>query len=113
MLQSGWYAAKSVVKHRRVENRNEKTVFEERVVLFRASSFEEAAEKAEEEIAKYVGEGQGSWYLGYMDVYRVLAPSIGDGAEVFSMSRESDLCDHDYLDRFHDTGKEFTPKLDS
>lgn len=44
-------------------------------------------------------------YLGLAQAYR-LADEPGDGAEVFSLVRKSDLDDKAYLDAFFDTGTE-------
>ena len=35
-----------------------------------------------------------------------MAEPLGDGAEVFSLMRDSDLTPHEYLDHFFDTGDE-------
>jgi hypothetical protein len=44
-------------------------------------------------------------YLGLAQAYRLGDPP-GDGAEVFSLVRGSDLGDEAYLDTFFDTGTE-------
>lgn len=80
-------------------------VFEERVTLWRAKSFEVAVERAEEEAREYASV-LSHRYLGLAQAYK-LADEPGDRAEVFSLCRNSDLDDKAYLDAFFDTGTEY------
>ena len=81
--------------------------YEERITLWRARSTEEAIERAEAEALEYaagIEEGPDS-YTGLAQCYR-LGDEPGDGAEVFSLMRDSNLKPDAYLDRFFDTGAE-------
>lgn len=81
--------------------------YEERVIIVRAESFNEAIAKAEEYSRKY--ESDTTQYLGYAMAFHIFdenGPSLGEGVEVFSLIRESDLDPKAYIDRFHDTGNE-------
>jgi hypothetical protein len=105
-----WYAVRCVI--RTAENRPwgptdltpGVSAYEERITLWRASSPEEAIARAEAE-AKDHAETLGDTYVGLAQLYH-LFDSPGDGAEVFSLIRDSPLDPDEYLDRFFDTGHE-------
>lgn len=82
-------------------------VYEERILIVRADSFDEAIAKAERYSKGY--EGDTTIYTNYAMAFHIIdedGPSLGEGVEVFSLLRESDLNPDEYLDRFHDTGRE-------
>ena len=88
--------------------------FEERVTLWRATSLDEAIERAEGEAREYASsiEDGPSTYLGLAQVYR-LVDEPGEGAEVFSLIRRSELPADEYLDAFFDTGDECQQRTDA
>lgn len=94
-----WYAVRCVFRTASGDG-----LFEERVTLWRADSFDAAVERAEEEAGRYAAD-LSMRYLGLAQAYR-LADQPGDGAEVFSLLRMIDLDDKAYLDTFFDTGTE-------
>ena len=104
MSSEPWYAARSIFLHNGLRAAADGPVYEERIVLIRAGSFEEATRKAEEEAKAY--EKPGIEYLDYVMLYHLFEESVGDGAEVFSLMRSSDLGPEDYIDRFFDDGGE-------
>ena len=107
MHAAEWFSAKSVFRHHRVEASVSKTVFEERVVLVHAASFEDALARAEAEAAEYCAMAGGPVdYLGFVDVHRLASAQVGHGTEVYSSMRESVLDPSEYLDRFYDDGHE-------
>jgi hypothetical protein len=83
-------------------------VYEDRVVLIRADTADEAIEKAEAEAATYAGDG--SEFLGFTNVFHLYASSLRDKTEVYSRMRSSTLSPGDYLDHFHDSGAEHVRK---
>ena len=93
----GWYGVRCVVAL------PERGTFEERVTLWKADSHEDAIRRAEREIRDYVTED--GEYTGLAQSFE-LFDEPGDGAEVFSLMRDSDLDPKSYLDRFFDTGDE-------
>lgn len=104
-----WYGAKCVFQIPCDAEAAGHRVYEERVTLWRASSFEEAIAKAEVEAEEYAGaEGR---YLGYCNVFELYDNPAKEGAEVFSLLRESELPEADYLDRFFDDGQERTQRI--
>lgn len=82
-------------------------VFEERVTLWRAESFEQAVALAEVEAQQYAEDVEGQ-YLGLAQAFHLASgPDLEQGVEAFSLIRASDLDPDDYLDRYFDTGNEF------
>ena len=80
--------------------------FEERITLWRARSLDHAIELAEQEAGEYAEE-HGCEYLRLSQAYEITEGSgIGNGTEVFSLLRDSDLAPDDYLDSFFSTGRE-------
>jgi hypothetical protein len=83
--------------------------YEERVTLWKADSADEAISRAEAEAVAYaagISDSPGT-YLGLAQSYQ-LFEGPGDGAEVFSLMRRSELGPDDYLSTFFDTGTERT-----
>lgn len=78
--------------------------YEERVTLWRASSLDEGIARAEAEASEYA-EDLSVEYVGFAQAY-LLSDEVGDGAEVFSLIRGSELEPEDYLDAFFDSGTE-------
>ena len=99
-----WYAARCVFRYDALSDEEPGPVFEERVTLHRAGSFEEAFEKAESAAREYEKEG-GPEFVDCTDVYH-LFDEPADGAEVFSLLRIADMEPGEYLRRFFQTGGE-------
>lgn len=98
MARVGWYGVRCVVALRG------RGTFEERVTLWTAASHGEAIRRAEEEVRLYASD-EDEEYTGLAQSFE-LFDEPGDGAEVFSLMRDSDLDDASYLNRFFDTGAE-------
>ena len=79
-------------------------LYEERVTLWQAEDFDAAIALAESEAHDYAGDVDAT-YLGLAQAYR-LDEEPGQGAEAFSLVRESELPPSDYLTQFFDTGNE-------
>jgi hypothetical protein len=105
MSPEPWYGARCIFQHQNLQAKVPGGfVYEERLILVFAASEEEAIEKAEAEAAEYAGSD--STYLGYVDVFHVYETQIGEGTEVFSLMRSSNLMPEEYLNRFFDSGAE-------
>lgn len=108
MKDTVWFGARTIY---RVEKSNtvtsENKLYEERVVLFDANSFDEAITKAEKEAETYAS-NTNLTYLGYVNVFALYNNKIEDGTEVYSLMRESELEADVYIDKFFDTGSERT-----
>ena len=96
---SGWYAVRCVFRDPAISS------YEERITLWRAEGHDEAIAKAEEEARDYAGMLDMS-YLGLAQSYELADVPGEEGAEVFSLFRDSELPPKQYLDAFFDTGRE-------
>ena len=68
------------------------------MTLWQGSSLDNAIERAEGDAMEYAGD-LGMTYLALAQAYK-LADEPADGAEVFSLFRESSLSDNAYLTAF-------------
>lgn len=106
-----WYAVRCVFEWKPAR-KGKRRLYEERITLWRASSFDEAIAKAEAEAKEYVEDAAErgpvpARYLSFAQAYRMNEwDELGEGVEVFSMMRESGKKPREYLDRFFDTGRE-------
>ncbi|MGH9785953.1 MAG: DUF4288 domain-containing protein [Terriglobia bacterium] len=109
-----WYAARCLFRHGALTaNIRRKHVYEERIILLRASSDREAIKLAEEEARKYASHDPSSAYLNYVETYHLFEASIRSGAEVFSLLRSSNLSATAFLSRYYDDGSEHRRKRPS
>jgi len=97
-----WYAVRSLF---RIAGEPE-SAYEERITLWRADSPEGAFDRAEAEAVEYA-EFMGATYLAdFGQSYHLADAPPRDGAEVFSLVRDSALPPNAYVDRFFVTGQE-------
>ncbi|WP_254511951.1 DUF4288 domain-containing protein [Anatilimnocola floriformis] len=105
MNDEPWYGAKCIFLHAKGAGRS-KQFYEERVVLIKAENFDKAVSRAEVMAEEYAKGLDGCAYAGFMNVFHIFDEQIGDGTEVYSLMRKSDLSKDEYLDKFYDTGAE-------
>ena len=92
-----WYGARSIYEVvGRGSEENGTRLFEERIVLVKASSFDSAIAEAEQEALAYAHKTSGFIYLGYVDVYKLVDEVISNKTEVYSLMRESALSPQEY-----------------
>jgi hypothetical protein len=94
-----WFAVRCIFVH-------EGLTYEERITIWKASSFNEAYALAEGEAHEYAADGDRVRYVGLAQAFR-LFDVPGHGAEVFSLLRYSELPVNKYLNTFFDTGQEY------
>jgi hypothetical protein len=99
MDKSEWFAVRTVIRHRSPR------VYEERITLWQAGDFEEAARLAETESQEYAAALGDVEPLSLSQAYQLSDPP-GPGKEVFSLMRESSLPPEQYVSTFFDTGTE-------
>jgi hypothetical protein len=92
-----WYGIRCIFKWR--------DQYEERITLWRASTFEDAIRLAETEAIEYQANTDLE-YLGLAQGYDLRADAITNGTEVFSLVRRSSLEPDEYISRYFDTGSE-------
>jgi hypothetical protein len=100
LRESSWYSVRCVFEVLR-----DGRAYEERVTLWLAPDIDQALVWAEQEADAYAAGLVGCDYLGLAQAYQVLGGPV-HGAEVFSLTRESELDPQPYLDAFFDTGSE-------
>lgn len=105
-----WYSVRCLFEWQGL-GRKKRRVYEERITLWRAATFDEAISKAEAEAHDYLSGDdptQGPFrYLSFAQAYRMSEwDEPREGIEIFSMLRESNRKPNDYLTRFFDTGTE-------
>ncbi len=81
------------------------TLFEERVVVFRAASPEEALGKGRDEAKRYSeGENQPRM-LAHIVAFSLWEEELSEGDEVWSCLRQLDVTDEEFLDRVYEGEK--------
>ena len=109
-----WYGVRCIFDHPELESEVEGGhVYEERVVLVRAGSFEDAIQLAEREAEQYCRGIEPCQYIESAQAYLLVDDPTEEGAEVFSLMRSSALAPDDYVDRFFDTGDEHQGSTES
>lgn len=94
-----WYGARSLFFDK------SNSIYEERIILIRATSKDEALSKAKTEAEEYANNAEVE-YVGFSDVFQLFDESLKDGVEVFSTLRRGSLKAEDYVKRFIVTGDE-------
>lgn len=103
-VEEPWFAVRCVFST--PSDADGQTLYEERVTLWRAGTFDEAVKRAEAEAAEYA-EDLDMQYVGLAQAYHLaVSDAPGDGDEVFSLFRSSGLPSAEYVSRFFDTGEE-------
>ena len=93
MLAMPWFGVRTVFLHRS----SPAQVYEERINVVQAESQDDAIVKAETIAKEHADEA--AEFLDYVDVFEMF-DELADGAEVFSLIRESDLAPNAYIDKF-------------
>jgi len=86
--QEFWYSARCVFRLRTSESQ---PTYEERIVLLRATSEDDAMRDAEADAVEYAAVVEGCTYTGYVDSFHLFETHVGHRAEVFSLMRSSEL----------------------
>lgn len=95
-----WYGAKSLFYD------SGSRVYEERIILLKAESYDDALDRAKREAEGYAQSLEDVQYAGYTDVFNLFDVGVTEGVEVYSLMRQSDLGTAEYIEKFIDTGSE-------
>ena len=101
-----WYGVRLIYQHIGVADK----AFEERILIVCAESGDEAIASAEA-ISSATYEDENCSYTGYAMAFHIFderGDALPEGTEVFSLLRKSELPVNEYLDRYFDTGSEYT-----
>ncbi|NBR85838.1 MAG: DUF4288 domain-containing protein [Verrucomicrobia bacterium] len=94
----GWYSVRRVFRSDRAEDSQSRRSFEERVVLLRAVSFEDALAKGEVEAKRYIPDSPRYHTLDHLAAYYIHSDeSLRDGDEVWSCVRDLNVTDDQFL----------------
>ena len=100
-----WFGVKTLYSFKQSDKDLPDRIYEERIVLFNADSFDEAIRFAEEEASSFVARDQRYEFLNYADAYMMPEASPSAGTEIYSKMFRSELNEKDYIDLFYDRGK--------
>jgi len=96
-----WYSVRSIFRSDRTEDGKPRRAFEERMVVFRASSHDEALAKGEAEAKSYASEWPLPKMLDHLVAFSLQTDALHEGEKVWSTIRELDLTDADYLQQIY------------
>src|SRR5260221_7294794 len=101
-MQQQWYSVRTIFKVPGSTDGQRPTLFEERVVVFRAASPEEALGKGRDEAKRYSeGENQPRM-LAHIVAFSLWEEELSEGDEVWSCLRQLDVTDEEFLDRVYE-----------
>lgn len=101
MPSQPWYSVRSVFRTDRVEKGKRTRLFEERVVIFRAASEQEALAKGEAEARRYAEVDVPRKKLDHLVAFCLWEERLREGEEVWSCLRKSEGSDEEFLDRVY------------
>jgi hypothetical protein len=101
-MHQQWYSVRSIFKLSGSSDGQRPPLFEERVVILRAASPEQALEKGRAEAKRYSqGETQPRM-LAHIVVFSILEEELAEGEEVWSCLRKIEISDEEFLDRIYE-----------
>jgi len=106
-----WFAAKSLHLHRDLKGDRGGSCYEERIVLIRAATVDEALRRAGREARRYAAGQKAVDFLGYLAVFHLSGDELEDGLEVYSILRSIALSKRDFIRRYYDDGTFHVEKL--
>jgi Domain of unknown function (DUF4288) len=99
-MEQQWYSVRSIFKLPASPDGQRPPLFEERVVIFRAASPDQALEKGRAEAKRYSeGESQPKM-LDHIVALHLWEEELHEGEEVWSCLRQLDVSDEEFLDVF-------------
>jgi hypothetical protein len=99
-----WYAVRSVFAS--TSGLDDSTRhYEERITIWQVANFDEAMERAEAEAEEYVEGTDKDYLVDFGQAFHLFDAPV-NGAEVFSLIRDSELAPEQYLSTFFNTGEE-------
>jgi hypothetical protein len=98
-VENAWYGIRCVFKL------DDVAMYEERVAVWEAPTFDAAIALAESDAAEYAATLDMT-YLGIAQAYHLPDKEIVSGSEVFSLMRESALSTEEYVRAYFNTGSE-------
>jgi hypothetical protein len=109
--QQPWFAVKCLFSHPARADASERFLYEERITLWRASSFQEAFALAEAEAAEYARSSTCT-FVRATDSFHLFEDSVSHGSEVWSVMRGSGMEPELYAETFCATPRDRAGVLD-
>ncbi len=100
-----WYSVRCIFYFPERSKGSEQFLYEERILLWKTESIDEAIKLAEQEAENYSKENE-CRYLGLAQAYQTYLDEPKSGSEVFALMRDSNFEYEEYLDNYFDTGDE-------
>lgn len=97
-----WYSVRSIFRFDKPTGAEPGALFEERVVLFRAATPEEALEKGRAEANRYSQGETRPKMLTHIVAFSIWEEELADGEEIWSCLRLVDISDEEFLSRFYE-----------
>jgi len=107
-----WYSVRCIFSHKEMRRADYKNLYEERIILLNADDLDHSIELAEQDASRYAKDVSAD-YIGLAQAFQIgeFYSHISDEfqfMEVFSLMRDSNLEEYEYLDTFFDTNRERT-----
>ena len=101
MAKQAWFSVRSIFRSDLTEDGKPRRCFEERVVLFRASSSDEAIAKGEAEAKRYAEAWPHPKIIDRIVAFSIQDEELQEGDEVWSCVRDLDISDEEFLHRIY------------
>ena len=101
-----WFAVKCLFSHPNRANESDGNLYEERITIWHASTFEEAFALAEAEAREYASDD--CVFIRATDSFHLFDESVGQGSEVWSVMRGSHMDAELYAKTFCTTPRDRT-----
>jgi len=98
-MNESWYSVKCLFHHPKLNDRGDDFLYEERITLWKAASFEEAHGFAEKEAHIYAKENS-CIFIKSTDSFHLFDAEIIQGVEIYSTMRGSNLVPELYSKTF-------------
>lgn len=99
LREEPWFAVKCLFSHPDRAKDSEPSLYEERITLWRAASWDEAFKLAETEAQEYAGSNRCVFHFA-SDAFHLFDKEVGHGSEIWSVMRGSGMDPEPYKQTF-------------
>ena len=104
-IKEPWFAVRCLFSHPTRKHFSEEQLFEERITLWRADSWDEAFTAAEAEAANYANSAN-CIFVRALDGFHLFDSTVGEASEVWSVMRGSNMDADTYILTFCKTARD-------
>ena len=105
MKKDDYYAVRCLFSHPTRERIKNQNLYEERITIWEAQTWEEAYKMAELEAKNYAKEAD-AIFIEATDSFKLFDNKFNSGLEVWSTMRDSKVSNAEYISNYINTGKE-------